>query len=91
VSNTQILLPPGLLSHSSMASKQAAQRGACRACRAGRSAGQQTSPKSAFDSAVVADRRTQDMAGDPFGLLLRQRIVFLGGEARGPHPWRAYS
>eukprot|EP00879_Flechtneria_rotunda_P001985 GHRR01002160.1.p1 GENE.GHRR01002160.1~~GHRR01002160.1.p1 ORF type:complete len:370 (+),score=138.47 GHRR01002160.1:161-1270(+) len=24
--------------------------------------------------------RTQDMAGDPFGLLLRQRIVFLGGE-----------
>lgn len=22
------------------------------------------------------------MAGDPFGLLLRQRIVFLGGEAR---------
>lgn len=25
-------------------------------------------------------RRTQDMAGDPFGLLLRQRIVFLGGE-----------
>lgn len=25
--------------------------------------------------------RTQDMAGDPFGLLLRQRIVFLGGEA----------
>jgi len=31
------------------------------------------------------------MAGDPFGLLLRQRIVFLGGEARGPHPWRAYS
>lgn len=26
--------------------------------------------------------RTQDMAGDPFGLLLRQRIVFLGGEVR---------
>lgn len=25
--------------------------------------------------------RTQDMAGDPFGLLLRQRIIFLGGEA----------
>jgi ATP-dependent protease ClpP protease subunit len=24
--------------------------------------------------------RTADMAGDPFGLLLRQRIVFLGGE-----------
>jgi hypothetical protein len=24
--------------------------------------------------------RTQEMAGDPFGLLLRQRIVFLGGE-----------
>lgn len=24
--------------------------------------------------------RTQDMAGDPFGLLLRQRIIFLGGE-----------
>ncbi|KAK9917403.1 hypothetical protein WJX75_003979 [Coccomyxa subellipsoidea] len=24
--------------------------------------------------------RTQDMAGDPFGLLMRQRIVFLGGE-----------
>ncbi|KAK9804033.1 hypothetical protein WJX73_005523 [Symbiochloris irregularis] len=24
--------------------------------------------------------RTQDMAGDPFGLLLRQRVVFLGGE-----------
>ena len=24
--------------------------------------------------------RTSDMAGDPFGLLLRQRIVFLGGE-----------
>ncbi|PSC76032.1 ATP-dependent Clp protease proteolytic subunit chloroplastic [Micractinium conductrix] len=24
--------------------------------------------------------RTQDMAGDPFGLLLRQRIVFFGGE-----------
>ena len=23
---------------------------------------------------------TQDMAGDPFGLLMRQRIVFLGGE-----------
>lgn len=26
--------------------------------------------------------RTQDMAGDPFGLLLRQRIVFFGGEVR---------
>ena len=24
--------------------------------------------------------RTQDMAGDPFGLLLRQRIIFIGGE-----------
>lgn len=24
--------------------------------------------------------RTQDMGGDPFGMLLRQRIVFLGGE-----------
>lgn len=24
--------------------------------------------------------RTADMAGDPFGLLLRQRIIFLGGE-----------
>jgi len=24
--------------------------------------------------------RTADMAGDPFGLLLQQRIVFLGGE-----------
>jgi ATP-dependent Clp protease protease subunit len=24
--------------------------------------------------------RTQDLGGDPFGLLLRQRIVFLGGE-----------
>jgi len=24
--------------------------------------------------------RTQDLAGDPFGLLLRQRIIFLGGE-----------
>ena len=24
--------------------------------------------------------RTQDMQGDPFGLLLRQRIVFMGGE-----------
>ena len=26
--------------------------------------------------------RTQDMGGDPFGMLLRQRIVFLGGEVR---------
>lgn len=26
--------------------------------------------------------RTADMAGDPFGLLLKQRIVFLGGEVR---------
>ncbi len=39
--------------------------------------------------------RTQDMAGDPFGLLLRQRIVFFGGEVRrrGPcgraGPWHA--
>ena len=24
--------------------------------------------------------RTQDLGGDPFGLLLKQRIVFLGGE-----------
>jgi hypothetical protein len=25
------------------------------------------------------------MAGDPFGLLLRQRIVFLGGEVSAAH------
>lgn len=31
-------------------------------------------------SAVAWTRRTADMAGDPFGLLLKQRIVFLGGE-----------
>lgn len=42
--------------------------------------------RSASDSAVAADRRTQDMAGDPFGLLLRQRVVFLGGEARPSSP-----
>lgn len=29
---------------------------------------------------VSGVRRTQDMMGDPFGLLLRQRIIFLGGE-----------
>ena len=27
------------------------------------------------------------MAGDPFGLLLRQRVVFLGGEVRTTLSW----
>ena len=44
-----------------------------------------------------AVRRTQDMAGDPFGLLLRQRVIFLGGEVPTPAQlflvclWRVYA
>lgn len=34
-------------------------------------------------SSLLLLLRTQDMGGDPFGMLLRQRIVFLGGEV-GP-------
>ena len=29
---------------------------------------------------VIVAPRTEDLGGDPFGLLLKQRIVFLGGE-----------
>lgn len=32
------------------------------------------------NSQPILAPRTQDMQGDPFGLLLRQRTVFLGGE-----------
>ena len=37
-------------------------------------------PLEVFASQPVMAPRTQDMAGDPFGLLLRQRTIFLGGE-----------
>ena len=33
-------------------------------------------------NAYVRAHRTQEMGGDPMGMLLRQRIVFLGGEVR---------
>ena len=44
-----------------------------------------------FDIVGRMLHRTQDMAGDPFGLLLRQRIIFLGGEVRHISPWACTS
>ncbi|KAL4444947.1 hypothetical protein ABPG77_003997 [Micractinium sp. CCAP 211/92] len=42
--------------------------------------GERQSPLVIASQQPILPPRTQDMAGDPFGLLLRQRIVFFGGE-----------
>ncbi|KAI3438413.1 hypothetical protein D9Q98_000844 [Chlorella vulgaris] len=56
-----------------------AQRRAAMTCSATSSQGS-TSPLIIAGQQPMLPPRTQDMAGDPFGLLLRQRIVFFGGE-----------
>ncbi|KIY97208.1 hypothetical protein MNEG_10751, partial [Monoraphidium neglectum] len=53
--------------------------GAPREPQQGWTNGVSVAPIQANGQPIMAPR-TAEMAGDPFGLLLRQRIVFLGGE-----------
>ncbi|EFN57356.1 hypothetical protein CHLNCDRAFT_142728 [Chlorella variabilis] len=57
-----------------------AQRRAAVTCSAHSSGSEGPSRLIIAGQQPILSPRTQDMAGDPFGLLLRQRIVFFGGE-----------
>ena len=62
------------------ATKARARGGAGASSRAGRGACARGGVRAAAGDNPALAPRTSEMAGDPFGLLLSQRVVFLGGE-----------